>query len=270
MNLSDKRIILTGAGGGIGYRLALLLAKKGARLALVERNAPRLAEICEQINQSGGTATAIAIDLTSEGAADQVVASALQALGGLDIVINNAGLMDFTLYERQAPERIDQVINVNVIAPMLLVRAALPHLLAQNSGRIVNIGSAFGSIGFAHFATYCASKFAMRGFSEALRRELVDSKVGVSYVSPRAAKTPLNDEVTTQMLIETRTNMDEPDYVAEQIVLAVEREAAEYFIGQPESFFARLNGMFPRLVDSGLLKNTRIARKYAQSIKPKN
>ena len=264
MNLSGKRIILTGAAGGIGYRLALLLANRGAHLALVERNAPRLEEICNEINANGGKATAIALDLTTEGAAGQVLETALQALGGLDIVINNAGIMDFTLYDRQSPERIAQVINVNVIAPMLLVRAALPKLLAQNSGQIVNIGSAFGSIGFAHFATYCTSKFAMRGFSEALRRELVDSNVGVTYVSPRAAKTPLNDEVTTQMLIATKTNMDEPDYVAEQIVLAIETDAKEYFIGQPESFFARLNGMFPRLVDGGLLKNTRIARKFAQ------
>jgi len=264
MNLTEKRIILTGAAGGIGYRLALLLAQKGAHLALVERNAPRLDEICNQINQSGGHATAIALDLTAEGAAEQVISTTMQALGGIDIVINNAGIMDFTLYDRQSPERISQVINVNVIAPMLLVRAALPHLLAQNSGRIVNIGSAFGSIGFAHFATYCTSKFAMRGFSEALRRELADSQVGITYVSPRAAKTPLNDELTTQMLIETKTNMDEPDYVAEQIVIAIESDAKEYFIGQPESFFARLNGMFPRLVDGGLLKNTRIARKYAQ------
>ena len=174
MNLSGKRIILTGAAGGIGYRLALLLAGKGAQLALVGRNAPRVTEICKEINKQGGKAAAVALDLTSEGAADQVIAAAMQAMGGLDIVINNAGIMDFTLYERQSPERIAQVINVNVTAPILLIRAALPHLLAQNSGRIVNIGSAFGSIGFAHFATYCASKFAMRGFSEALRRELVD------------------------------------------------------------------------------------------------
>jgi short-subunit dehydrogenase len=264
MNLSGKRIILTGAAGGIGYRLALLLAGKGAKLALVERNAARLAEICNEINAKGGSAAAVALDLTSEGAADQVIAAAVLAMGGFDIVINNAGIMDFTLYERQSPERIAQVINVNVTAPMLLIRAALPHLLAQNSGRIVNIGSAFGSIGFAHFATYCASKFAMRGFSEALRRELVDSQVGITYVSPRAAKTALNDELTTQMLIETQTNMDEPEYVAEQIVLAIEREAKEHLIGQPESFFSRLNGVFPRLVDGGLLKNTRIARKFAQ------
>jgi short-subunit dehydrogenase len=267
VNLSEKRIILTGAAGGIGYRLALLLAAKGAKLALVERNAERLTDICDEINQSGGTAVAIALDMTSEGAAEQIVSTTLAQLGGIDIVLNNAGIMDFTLYDRQSPQRIAQVINVNVIAPMLLVRAVLPHLLAQNSGRIVNIGSAFGSIGFAHFATYCTSKFAMRGFSESLRRELVDSQVGVTYVSPRAAKTPLNDELTTQMLIETKTNMDEPKYVAAQIVQAIESDAKEYFIGQPESFFARLNGMFPRLVDGGLLKNTRIARKYASQKK---
>jgi len=266
MNLSGKRIILTGAAGGIGYRLALLLAEKGARLALVERNAPRVEEICAEIEQRGGLAVPIALDLSAEGAAEQAVASALQALGGVDVLINNAGIMDFTLFERHDPKRIEQMIGINVIAPMLLVRAVLPHLLKQNSGRIVNIGSAFGSIGFPHFATYCASKFAMRGFSEALRRELADSQVGVTYISPRATKTPLNNDVTTRMLEETKANMDEPEYVAGQIALAIERDCKEHFIGQPESFFARLNGMFPRLVDNGLLKNTRIARKYAESV----
>lgn len=269
MNLKGKRIILTGAAGGIGYQLALLLAKKGAELALVERNAPRLTEICNEINASGGKAYAIALDLTAEGAADKVVSDTKQAMGGIDLVINNAGIMDFTLYDRQSPERIAQIINVNVTAPMQLVRAVLPELLAQNSGRIVNIGSAFGSIGFAHYATYCASKFAIRGFSESLRRELVDSNVGVTYVAPRAAKTPLNDDIANRMMAETKTNMDEPEYVAEQIAIAIESCASEYFIGQPESFFARLNGVFPKLVDNGLLKNTRIARKYAESLKAK-
>ena len=266
MNLSDKRIILTGAAGGIGYRLALLLAAKGAKLALVERNAPRVPEICAEINQGGGSATPIALDLSAEGAPQQALDSALQAMGGVEIMINKAGIMDFTLFECQDTKRIGQVIGVNVIAPILLVRAVLPPLLKQARGPIVTIASAFGSIGFPPFATYCASKFAMRGFSEALRRELVDSQVGVTYVSPRATKTPLNNDATTRMLEETKTNMDEPEYVAAQIVQAIERDCKEHFIGQPESFFARLNGMFPRLVDGGLLKNTRIARKYTQSI----
>lgn len=266
MNLSGKCIILTGAAGGIGHHLALLLATKGARLALVGRNAPRLEEVCAEIKQRGGFATPILLDLSAEGAAEQAVASALQAMGGLDLLINNAGVMDFTLFEHHDPKRIEQVIGVNVVAPILLARATLPHLLKQNSGRIVNVGSAFGSIGFPHFATYCASKFAMRGFSEALRRELADSQVGVTYVSPRATRTPMNDDITTRMLKETGTSMDEPEYVAARIVLAIERDCKEYFIGQPESFFARLNGLFPRLLDMGLLKNTRIARKFAESI----
>jgi len=243
-----------------------LLAEKGARLALVEINAQRVAEICAEIKQRGGFALPIALDLSADGAAEQAVVLAMQVLGRLDVLINNAGIMDFTLYEHHDPRRIRQMINVNVTAPMLLARATLPHLLAQDSGRIVNIGSTFGSIGFPHFSAYCASKFAMRGFSEALRRELADSQVGVTYVAPRATKTPLNNEVTTKMLEETSANMDEPEHVAKQIMLAIERDCKEHFIGQPESFFARLNGMFPRLIDSGLLKNTRIARKFAASV----
>lgn len=266
MNLADKRIILTGAAGGIGYLVAKRLAAKGARLLLVERNEARTTEICAEINQIDSVARAMIIDLSAEGAPQQVAEMALRELGGIDMVINNAGIMDFALFDQLDPKRIEQTVQVNITAPLLLTRAVLPYLLAQNSGRIVNIGSAFGSIGFAHFATYCASKFAIRGFSEALRRELVDTQVGVTYISPRATKTSLNNPRTTQMLHETKTNMDEPEYVADQIVQAIEEDRKEYFIGQPESFFARLNGIFPRLVDNGLLKNTRIARKYAKNI----
>ncbi|MDD2775786.1 MAG: SDR family oxidoreductase [Gallionella sp.] len=265
MNLTDKRIILTGAAGGIGYLVAKRLAEKGARLLLVERNEARVTEICAEINQLDDIALAMVVDLSAEGAPQQVVDMAIQEMGGIDMVINNAGIMDFALFDQLDALRIAQTIQVNVTAPMLLTHAVLPHLLAQNSGRIVNIGSTFGSIGFAHFAPYCASKFAIRGFSEALRRELVDTYVGVTYISPRATKTSLNNARTTQMLVETKTNMDEPEYVAEQIVLAIEEDRKEYFIGQPESFFARLNGIFPRLIDNGLLKNTRIARRYAKN-----
>lgn len=266
MDLTDKRIILTGAAGGIGYLVAKRLAAKGARLLLVERNEARTTEICAELNQLDNIARAMIIDLSADGAPQQVVEMAVQELGGIDMVINNAGIMDFALFDQLDPQRIEQTVQVNLTAPLLLTRAALPHLLAQNSGRIVNIGSAFGSIGFAHFATYCATKFAIRGFSEALRRELMDTQVGVTYISPRATKTSLNNPRTTQMLLETKTNMDEPEYVADQIVQAIEEDRKEYFIGQPESFFARLNGIFPRLVDNGLLKNTRIARKYAKDL----
>lgn len=262
MNLQNCRVILTGAAGGIGRPLALLLATKGARLALVGRNEHKLNEVCAEIAQHGGHAVPIVADLGADDAATCVVDASIQALGGIDMLLNNAGVMDFIRFEQQDAERISQIIHTNVTAPLLLARAVLPHLLKQNSGRIVNIGSTFGAIGFAHYATYCASKFAIRGFSESLRRELIDTQVGVTYIAPRATRTDLNNEATTQMMAATGTNIDSPELVARLIVQAIEQGRKEYAIGQPESFFARLNGIFPRLVDLGLRKQTRVASSF--------
>jgi short-subunit dehydrogenase len=264
MKLRDCRIILTGAAGGIGRHLALALAEKGARLALVERNAQQLEAVCAEIAQRGGQAVPILADLGAEHAADQVVSASIKALGGVDVLINNAGLMDFIRFEQQHPARIEQLIHTNVTVPLLLTRSVLPHLLAQGGGRIVNIGSALGAIGMAYHAAYCASKFALRGFSEALRRELTDTPIGVTYIAPRATRTALNDDRATRMLEATGAALDQPQEVARQIVVAIERGRKEHAIGQPERIFARLNGLVPRLIDLGLQKQSRIARQFTR------
>lgn len=264
MSLVGKRILLTGATGGIGYPLALALAGKGARLALADRNGERLRALCEEIAGNGGEAVSRVTDLAQPPAPAEVVAAAMQALGGLDMLINGAGLIDFTLYQRQDPVRIAQIMQVNAVVPMQLAHAVLPRFLAQGSGRIVNIGSMFGSIGFPHHAAYSASKFALRGFSEALRRELDGSGVEVTYVAPRAVRTPLNDAAAVRMMEANRIAMDDPAQVAATIVRAIEQGRKERYIGQPESLFARLNGILPRLVDAGLKKQTRVARGYAE------
>lgn len=262
MKLTNKRIILTGAAGGIGQPLALALAAQGARLVLVENNQQKLDEIYQKITDRNGFAVPIQADLSNTDEVQSIVQRTYKILGGLDILINNAGIMDFTYFERQDTVRIEQMITTNVTTPLLLARAVLPHFLAQGSGRIVNIGSAFGAIGFPHHATYCASKFALRGFSEALRRELLDSGVGVTYIAPRATRTALNNNATNQMLAATGANMDDPEHVAGLIVKAIVQGRKEYAIGAPESFFARLNGILPRLVDLGLQKQTRIGRQF--------
>ncbi len=265
MNLNGKRILLTGAAGGIGQPLALALSNRGAKLALVDRDQARIAALCEQINQSGGTAIAIISDFqateTVPYPAQSVVNEAMENLGAVDILINSAGILDFTLFEEQSVERIAQMMHINATVPIQLTRALLPSLLARNGGQIVNIGSIFGSIGFPHYATYSASKFAVHGFSQALCRELVDSNIVVTYVAPRAVKTPMNDQAAS-MLEATKTAMDEPKIVVAEIIKAIEAEKHEHYIGQPESFFAWLNGFLPSAVNVGLKKQVRIARQF--------
>jgi short-subunit dehydrogenase len=156
------------------------------------------------------------------------------------------------------------MVQINLTVPLQLTRAVLPAMQARNDGHIVNIGSIFGSLGFPHYASYCATKFAMRGFSQALRRELADTALKITYIAPRAVKTPLNDEATREMLAAASISMDEPQLVAARILEAIVSQREEVYIGQPESFFAWLNGFLPNLVNLGLRKQARLAKPYAQ------
>ncbi len=266
MKLNKKNILLTGAAGGLGQEIALQLAAEGANLALLDRNADGLNQLCDQIKQTNGQTNAIIVaiinDFSDENAAETVMNEAIKKLGSVDILINSAGVLDFTQFASQSPARINQIMYVNAIVPMQLTRALLPSLLAKNAGHIVNIGSIFGSIGFPHYASYSASKFALRGFSQALRRELFDSNIKVTYIAPRAIKTPINNAASSQMMAATNTAMDEPNVVAAEIVHAIIQQKNEHFIGQPESFFAWMNGIFPNLVSNGLKKPTLIARQF--------
>ncbi|MDP2101806.1 MAG: SDR family oxidoreductase [Methylotenera sp.] len=262
MQLKNKRILLTGATGGIGKHLALLLARKGAKLAIVGRDTDKLEALANQIAQKGMVATQIIADFEVMGSAERVATEALEKLGAVDILINNAAILDFIQFEDQTPERIAQMIHINVTAPIQLARALLPHFKASNQGHYVMIGSILGSIGFPHYATYCATKFAVHGFSQAVRRELVDTDIGVTYIAPRGVNTQMNDAATLAMLAKTGGNLDEPEKVATIVVNALENEKQEVFIGQPESFFAWLNGVLPQAVNIGLKKQVRLAKNY--------
>jgi short-subunit dehydrogenase len=264
--LTGQSVLLTGAAGGVGQLLALALSQQGAELALVDRNTDRISTLCNQINQSGGVAYPIVTDFESTEVqtdpAQNVVDQAMRLMGKIDILIINAGILDFIQFSDQQPSRIKQMMHINATIPMLLTRAILPHFAQKNHGHLVNIGSVFGAIGFPHYAAYSASKFAMHGFSQAIRRELTDTNIKVTYIAPRAIKTPMNNDLAKQVMIATKTNMDEPEVVVAEIMKAIKAGKAEYVIGQPESFFTWLNGFLPSLVSAGLKKNTQIARQF--------
>lgn len=264
MKLEQKRVILTGAGGGIGAHVARLLAQQGARLVLMDRSQVALEETARALQGAAQQPLAVPVDLLDARARSAALEQALSHLDGIDLLINNAGMMSFRPFHEEDPEVINRIVQLNTLVPMQLTRQLLPRMLEQGSGRIVNVGSTFGSIAFAWFAAYSTSKFGLRGFSEALRRELADTGVGVTYVAPRAVKTKLNSSAIYRMAEAVKMNMDEPDWVAARIVEAIRKARNDVYLGFPESLFVRINSLLPRLVDGAMKKQNHKMMEFAK------
>ena len=260
MEWKGKRTVLTGAAGGMGRILAGELYRRGAQLTLVDANAEAVTGLAAELSGSH----AVAADLSTAAGCREAADRCSKLLGGVDILVNLAGINSFAAFEDELAERIETMLHVNLLAPMWLTRALLPEMQTQKSGHIVNVGSIFGSIGFAYFTTYSASKFGLRGFSEALRRELADSGIAVSYIAPRAVKTPMNSDAVMRMGEAVKMNMDEPEAVVAKIVAAIEAGKKDAYFGFPESLFVRVNALLPRLVDGALAAQNRIAKTFAK------
>jgi len=254
MNLESKRILLTGAGGGIGTRLYNILAGHSTRLGLLDRGPGAVAALNRDTRDLPADSIIIDADITGSEDRRRAVREMNQAFGGIDVLINLAGILDFRPFEEADPAIIARILQVNVEAPMLLTREVLPQMTAQGGGRVVNIGSMFGSIAFPCFAAYSASKFALRGFSQALRRELSGTGIGVTYVAPRAVKTALNPPVVHHMAERGMMRMDDAHWVAARIVKAIQQERDEAYLGFPERLFAAVNALVPRVVDNAINK----------------
>lgn len=265
MQLRSKRVLVTGATGGIGRAVVRELMILGAQVGLVGRDCETTESLAAGHRHMGGKAVGITADLTYPADREAAVTRMRQAYGGIDVLINAAGTVEFTDFADQDAEAIERLVQTNVLAPMQLTRLVLPEMIERGEGRIVNIGSIFGSIGFACFASYSASKAALRGFSEALRRELADSGVGVTYVAPRAVNTPFNSPEVCRMAERIKMKMDEPAQVARRIVDAVEQDRKDVYLGFPESLFVRINAVLPRLVDLALRKQNRVMRAFTQA-----
>jgi len=264
MQLRDARILLTGASGGIGQGLVERLCANGARLLLVGRDSLALEALARR---HLGQISLVCADLTQRSGRHTVL-DAARRFGGLNCVINAAGINQFSLLEQQDEEAIARLIDVNVTATLQLTHLLLPLLRQQPQALLVNLGSTFGSIGYPGFTAYCASKFALRGFSEALRRELADSHVKVLYIAPRATRTTMNSDDVVAMNNELQVEMDDPQEVARQIVHAIAAEREELYLGWPEKLFVRLNGLLPRLVDQALRKQLPVIKRFAGAEQP--
>lgn len=266
MKLKGKLILLTGASGGIGQAIARRLAVQGARLILVGRSPQQLNALAHELNVLVNEGFVLQADIANRNGRETIRTALLALQEPLDALINCAGVNLFGMLEDNEPEAIENVIATNVTATILLTRLVLPFL-NKKSGRIVTIGSSFGGLGYPGFSAYCASKFALRGFTEALRRELSDSHIQVAHLAPRATNTGLNSDAVCAMNRELGIAMDEPEVVAAQLELMLSAtRMRDRSIGWPERLFLRINSIFPRIIDSALRSQLPVIRRYAQPL----
>ncbi|BDT90989.1 MULTISPECIES: SDR family NAD(P)-dependent oxidoreductase [Nocardia] len=198
-SLEGTVALVTGASSGIGRATALELAREGASVAVVGRREDRLTDLATEISDAGGQALVVPADVTDSVAAAEAVERTVEGLGRLDTVVNNAGLMLLGPAPGADIDDWRRMIDVNLMGLMYCTHAAIPHLVeaaGQQPRRvadIVNIGSLAGRSAFAMSAVYCATKFGVGAFSEALRQELARQHVRVSVVEPGSVDTELRD-----------------------------------------------------------------------------
>ncbi len=254
---THSQVLITGASGGIGAALTRVLSSRYRHLFLVGRSRDRLETIANQLG--GCKVTLLVGDLASTEFVKNIT-SAVE-MEGLDLLVNNAGLGLFGDFQAQSDEDIRTVIQTNLIAPMLLTKALLPALKMKDS-QVVNVGSAFGAIGHPGFSAYSASKFGLRGWTEALSRELSDTSVRVRLFSPRATLTDMNDEKVRKLNAALKIAQDTPEAVAQEFVRFLDSGKKAYQVGSPESFFAWLNSTAPGVVGQALEKKLKLIRQY--------
>lgn len=259
MQLKNKKVLLTGASGGIGQAVAQELAKHGAKLILIGRDEEKLQQFKQSIE---GDHYSIVADINLPEGREEIVLHCQKI--SPDILINAAGVMDFNLYEKQDENSIKQMISTNLLSPMLLCQRIIPILQQSQEAAIVNIGSIFGSIGHPGFTAYCASKFGLRGFTEALQRELADSSIKVFYLAPRATKTDFNPDTVTALNEALGNTTDSPKRVAQELINVLSGRQIQRFMGWPEKLFVQINAIFPGVVHNALVKKLPIVKQFAQ------
>ena len=198
--LSGKAVAITGASSGIGEATALTLAKAGASVALGARRKDRIDELAARIEDEGGTAVALEVDVSDEAAARGFVEAAHERLGRLDTLVNNAGVMLLGPVEQADSEDWRTMVNVNLLGLMYCTHAALPIMLGQESGDIVNISSVAGRFARAGNAVYAATKFGVGAFCEGLRNEVTERGVRVTLIEPGFVDTELQGHNTGEVL----------------------------------------------------------------------
>jgi short-subunit dehydrogenase len=246
-------IIITGASSGIGEASARLFAMAGYRMVLAARRRERLDRLAEEIESSGGQALPLQVDVGRLEDIEAMVQATMNDFGQIDILFNNAGFGRLDWLDRQNPEQdIESQVRVNLLGVIHASRQVLPYMIAHRSGHIINMASVAGYIATPTYAVYAATKFALRGFSEALRREVRIWNIQVSAVYPGGVET----EFKQRAGIRRKTGLTTPailrlsaEQVAEKVFSLVERPRRAAILPWPMKFAVWGNQLFPGVFD---------------------
>jgi short-subunit dehydrogenase len=249
--LTGKRAILTGASGGIGRAIALELAKARVRIVLASRTADKLTELATSIRAAGGDAVTVPTDVTKPDDRRHLVEAAVSAFGGLDLLINNAGVGSWGHFADSTEEICRTVMEVNFFAPVELTRCAIPHLTNGNQPAVVNVTSMCGRKGMPAWPEYSASKFALVGMSEAWRGEFERFGVDVLTIVPGMTNSGfqnnwLRNEGKAKLRFEEGMT---PEYLAAKIIDAIRQNRTETVLGSEAKRLLLFNRFFPRLTN---------------------
>lgn len=259
--LRGKTAVVTGAASGIGAAIAKRLRDEGCRVALVDVDADALR------TSAGPGVTTHAMDVSNARAWEALAAEVSEAHGDADLLVNNAGITIHGAFADQALDDLDRIVDVNLKGVLYGCRAFLPQL-RRAAGHIVNVSSLAGRVAFPYQSSYCATKFAVRGFTAALRMELSEDGIGVTAVLPGTVATRLLDVARTydrgasQALAGLMIRYGaRPEHVAARVLRAIRRDEAEVVIGWDAHLTTRAQALAPAALYGALAMGFRTRRR---------
>jgi len=269
-DMSGRRVLITGASGGIGRALAVQLAQCGAKLVLAARSTDKLGELAGTLSATGAEVLAVPADVTVAADRARLFEEVLGRFGGLDVLINNAGIASWAHFAESTEAVLRQIMEVNFFAPAELIRLAIPILVKGQRPAIVNVSSMCGRRAMPGWSEYSASKYALCGLTEALRAELMRFDIDILLIVPGLTRSDFPSHLL-QAKGRARIEFDKgmpPDQVAAGILKSLRRNKTETIMGREARWMLWCNKFFPRLTDWLLAR--KIREMYRDTTVPAN